>query len=113
MNTNSPTEEQKRTLQLKEHRRKYWQQYYMKNREKIIQRSNERQKRWYANSTEHASNYQKAYYKQRADELRAERMEYYWNVEKERPTKPNKPKKPKKFEPTLVKYELNVTLTFD
>ena len=106
MNINNPTEEQKR----KEHRREYWQQYYLKNKEKIIQRCTERQKRWYANNTEHASNYQKAYYKQHADELRAERREYYWNVEKERPTKPNKPKK---FEPTLVKYELNVTLTFD
>ena len=110
METNAPTDEQKRRSQIKDERREYWQQYYLKNREKVLQKCRERKKEWYARNKEQSSDYQKAYYKQRADELRAERMEYYWNVEKERP---KKPKKPEKFEPTLVTCKLNVSLSFD
>jgi hypothetical protein len=110
MNINSPMEEQQRNLQSKENRREYWQQYYLKNREKVLQKCRERRKQWYAHNKEQSSDYQKAYYKQHADELRAERVLYYWHVEKERP---KEPKNPKKFEPTLVTCKLNVSLSFD
>ena len=110
MENNGPTVEQQQRLQLKEYRQEYWQQYYLKNKEIILERNKERQRARYANNKELAIAWQKAYYKRYADKLRTERMEYYWNVEKDR-TK--KPKKHKKFEPSLVTYELNVTLTFD
>ena len=110
METNGPTEEQQRRTQLAAYRREYWRQYYLKNRERVLEKNKERQKARYANNKEHALNNQKAYYQKNADNKRAERMEYYWSVEKGRP-KTGRPKK--MFEPTLVTYDRNVTLAFD
>jgi hypothetical protein len=104
METNGPTDEQKRRSETAEYRRVYWQQYYLKNKERVLQRCRERSKAWYARNKEQYSLDHKVYYQQNADQKRAERMERYWNVEKPRG---------KKFTPTLVGYKLNVTLAFD
>jgi hypothetical protein len=104
MANNGPTNEQQHRLQLKEYRREYWQQYYIKNRERVLQKNKEKQKAYYALNRENVLNHKKAFYQEYSDELRAERKERYWNLEKLRP---------KKFEPSLVTYKLNVTLTFD
>ena len=104
MNDNSPNDEQKRRLQIAEERREYWQQYYLKNKERVLQRCRERYKVWYANNREYHSKYKKTYWQENGDELREKRMERYWNLEEIRS---------KKFTPSLVAYKLNVTLSFD
>ena len=104
MDINNPSEEQKRQLQLAEHRREYWKEYYIKNRERVLQTCKERNKQWYARNKDQALSDWKAYYQKNADQRRADRMERYWNLEKIRP---------KKFNPSLVTYKLNVTLAFD
>lgn len=104
MEDNAPTDEQQRRLQAKEERREYWQQYYLKNKERVLKRCRERYKVWYANNRGHHLDYKRAVYQENGDELREKRMERYWNLEKVRP---------KKFEPSLVTYKLNVTLSFD
>ena len=104
MESNAPTNEQKRRSQTADYRREYWQQYYLQNRERVLQRCRERSKEWYARNKEQSSADKKVYYQQNADQKRADRMERYWNLERIRP---------KKFEPTLVTFKLNVTLSFD
>ena len=104
MEANGPTEEQKRRSETAEYRREYWQQYYLKNKERVLQRCRERSKAWYARNKEQYSLDHKVYYQQNADQKRAERMERYWNLEKPRG---------KKFTPSLVGNKLNVTLSFD
>lgn len=101
---NDPTEEQKRQQYLTEYRREYWQQYYIKNRERVLQKNKERQKAYYGLNRERVLDHKKAFYQEYSDELRAERKERYWNLEKLRP---------KNVEPSLVSYKLNVTLAFD
>jgi hypothetical protein len=104
MNMNSPTEEQQHRSQLTEYRREYWKEYYIKNRERVLQKCRERSKQWYERNKEQSSADKKVCYQKNADQRRAERMERYWNLEKIRP---------KKFNPSLVAFKLNVTLSFD
>jgi hypothetical protein len=104
MESNAPTDEQKRRSQAAEYRREYWKDYYLKNRDRVLEKCRERSKAWYARNKEQYSIGHKIYYQKNADQKRADRMERYWNLERIRP---------KKFEPSLVSYKLNVTLSFD
>ena len=104
MENNGPTDEQKRRSQAADYRCEYWKEYYIKNRERVLQKCRERSKAWYSRNKEQALGEWKVYYQKNADQRRADRMERYWNLERIRP---------KKFTPSLVAYKLNVTLSFD